>query len=62
MNTLQFESQANQVVFEYLEAYDDRNCIFNRIGSHSIVGWLSPLNFENLYYPSLEDSAVHWFG
>nr|WP_181375591.1 DDE-type integrase/transposase/recombinase [Polaromonas sp. E3S] len=45
--------QAKQAVFEYIEAY------YNRIRRHSTVGWLSPLNFENLYYQSLEDSAVH---
>ncbi|WP_168922305.1 IS3 family transposase [Polaromonas vacuolata] len=53
MNTLRPESQANQAVFEYIEAY------YNRIRRHSTVGWLSPLNFENLYYQSLEDSAAH---
>ncbi|WP_420372015.1 IS3 family transposase [Polaromonas vacuolata] len=44
---------AKQAVFEYIEAY------YNRIRRHSTVGWLSPLNFENLYYQSFEDSAVH---
>ncbi|QJC55193.1 hypothetical protein HC248_00471 [Polaromonas vacuolata] len=44
---------AKQAVFEYIEAY------YNRIRRHSTVGWLSPLNFENLYSQSLEDSAVH---
>lgn len=45
--------QARQAIFEYIEAY------YNRIRRHSTIGWLSPLNFENLYYQSLEDSAVH---
>lgn len=44
---------AKKAVFEYIEAY------YKRISRHSTVGWLSPLNFENLYYQSLEDSAVH---
>lgn len=46
-------AQARQAIFEYIEAY------YNRIRRHSTIGWLSPLNFENLYYQSLEDSAVH---
>ena len=45
--------QAKQAIFEYIETY------YNRIRRHSTVGWLSPLNFESLYYQSLEDSTVH---
>jgi putative transposase len=45
--------QATHVIFEYIEAY------YNRIRRHSTIGWLSPLNFENLYYQSLEKFAVH---
>ena len=43
---------AKQAGFEYIEAY------YKRIRRHSTVDWLSPLTFENLYYQSLEGSAV----
>lgn len=44
--------QAKQAVFEYIEGY------YNRVRRHSSNSWLSPLNFENLYFQSLEEVAV----
>ncbi len=45
--------QAKQAVFEYIE------CYYNRVRRHSTIGWLSPLNFEKLYFQSLEGTAVY---
>lgn len=44
---------AKHAIFEYIEAY------YNRCRRHSTIGWISPLNFEHLYYQSLEGSPVH---
>ncbi len=45
--------QATKVIFEYIEAY------YNRTRRHSTNGWISPVNFERLYYQSLEGLAVY---
>jgi transposase InsO family protein len=44
---------AQQIIFDYIEIY------YNRIRRHSTIGWLSPFNFENLYYQALEGTTVH---
>lgn len=45
--------QAKQVIFEYIEGY------YNRIRRHSTIGWLSPMNYESLYYQALGGANVH---
>jgi transposase InsO family protein len=47
--------QAEQVIFEYIEAY------YNRARSHSSNGLLSPAEFERLYHQSLEGLGVYQF-
>ena len=43
---------AKQHIFEYIE------CYYNRVRRHSTNGWVSPVNFEAVYYKSIEGMVV----
>jgi transposase InsO family protein len=43
---------ARQHIFEYIE------CYYNRVRRHSTNGWMSPVDFEAMYYKSIEGVSV----
>lgn len=49
---LQSREQTRNTVFEFIESY------YNRVRRHSNNGWLSPVQFEQNYYQSLEGLGV----
>lgn len=49
---LQSRDQTRNTVFEFIESY------YNRVRRHSNNGWLSPAQFEQNYYQSLEGVTV----
>lgn len=51
-NPLKNRIQTKEVVFEFIEAY------YNRVRRHSNNNWLSPVQFESLYYQQLQDLTV----
>ena len=46
-------NEMRQQVFEFIEIY------YNRVRRHSANGWVTPVEFERLYYQNLETGPVH---
>jgi len=49
---LQSRQKMRQQIFEFIEIY------YNRVRRHSANGWVTPVEFERLYYQNLEHSNV----
>lgn len=52
-HALKTRVQMHQHVFEFIEIY------YNRVRRHSENNWITPVEFERLYYQSLERVVVH---
>jgi transposase InsO family protein len=47
------QAEMRQQVFEFIEIY------YNRVRRHSANDWVTPVEFERLYYQNLETSTVY---
>ena len=52
-HALKTRDQMHQHVFEFIEIY------YNRVRRHSENNWITPVEFERLYYQNLERLVVH---